>query len=119
MYFTRKNWKDENNVHHAGGKWVAEKGDNTAGDKCLVTYFITEFPDDFGDKDLFEVFKEFGLVIEVVIHFRRDKHGKRFVFVRFGNVSDGRILGVNIGCFRASYERQGYFTPYACVDQNK
>lgn len=45
---------------------------------------------------MFDLFKEFGLMVEVVIPPRRDKYGKRFGFVRFRKVSDESMLGVKL-----------------------
>ncbi|XP_058780930.1 uncharacterized protein LOC131655034 [Vicia villosa] len=89
-------YKKRTNVRNLGGKWEGRKGKSMAGDERLSSYFITEFPDDLGPKKLFEVFKEFGLVVEVLIHSRRDKSGKRFEFVRFGEDRDERMLGVKL-----------------------
>ncbi|CAK8576877.1 unnamed protein product [Lathyrus sativus] len=45
---------------------------------------------------MFEVFKSFGLVVEVVIPPRRDKCSKRYGFVRFRKVENERIMAVKL-----------------------
>ncbi|CAK8568344.1 unnamed protein product [Lathyrus sativus] len=45
---------------------------------------------------MFDVFTEFGLVLEVYMPTRRDKRGKRFGFVRFRKVLDVRVLATKL-----------------------
>ncbi|CAK8576317.1 unnamed protein product [Lathyrus sativus] len=45
---------------------------------------------------MFEVFKQYGLVLEVAIPPKGDKCGKRFGFVRFKNVEDIRLLAIKL-----------------------
>lgn len=45
---------------------------------------------------MYNVFKEFGDINEVVITPRRDKRGKRFKFARFNNVENERMLAVKL-----------------------
>ncbi|CAK8573332.1 unnamed protein product [Lathyrus sativus] len=47
-------------------------------------------------KDLFEVFKVYGVISEVSISARQDKRGKRFGFAKFQKVHDSRILACNL-----------------------
>ncbi|XP_058783008.1 uncharacterized protein LOC131657654 [Vicia villosa] len=61
-----------------------------------TTFFITEFPEKYGAKDLYNIFKKFGDIDEVILPSRRDKRGKRFGFARFFNVSDERVLAVKL-----------------------
>lgn len=65
-------------------------------EELTSSFFTTEFPEEFGPKELFEIFKDFGLVVEVVIPPRRDKRGKWFRFVRFQKVRDEIILYVKL-----------------------
>ncbi|GJU74350.1 RNA-directed DNA polymerase, eukaryota [Tanacetum coccineum] len=51
--------------------------------------FVTNFPDNTSAKDLWEVCKGYGTVVDVFIPNRKSRSGKRFTFVRFikvGNV---------------------------------
>ncbi|GJT04294.1 RNA-directed DNA polymerase, eukaryota [Tanacetum coccineum] len=51
--------------------------------------FVTNFPDNTSAKDLWEVCKGYGTVVDVFISNRKSRSGKRFAFVRFikvGNV---------------------------------
>lgn len=76
--------------------WEAWKGEGRVGDDIVSSFIISEIPDMYGLKELFDVFKEFGLVVEVVIPPRREKRGKRFGFVRFWKVKKERMLSVKL-----------------------
>lgn len=54
----------------------------------VVSFYFTEFADDFGAKEMWSIFQRYGMVTEVVIPNKRDKRGKRFGFVRFFEVRD-------------------------------
>ncbi|GAU45277.1 hypothetical protein TSUD_99990 [Trifolium subterraneum] len=58
----------------------------------LMTYFLTDFSDSYGAKAIFNVFHNYGEVMEVVIPAKRDKGGRRFGFARFDEVVDPRTL---------------------------
>ncbi|CAK8579171.1 unnamed protein product [Lathyrus sativus] len=62
--------------------WTArvDKDNMEEGSKSDL-FFFTEFSDDHEEKDMFHIFKEFGLVLEVIISTRRDMRGKQFGFV--------------------------------------
>ncbi|CAK8534101.1 unnamed protein product [Lathyrus sativus] len=47
-------------------------------------------------KDLFEVFKVYGVISEVFFSAKRDKRGNRFGFAKFQKVHDPRILACNL-----------------------
>nr|GEV66316.1 nucleotide-binding alpha-beta plait domain-containing protein [Tanacetum cinerariifolium] len=51
--------------------------------KISTSVFITNFPDGYGAKDLWNTCKLYGHVVNVFIPDRRTKAGKRFGFVRF------------------------------------
>nr|GEZ22486.1 nucleotide-binding alpha-beta plait domain-containing protein [Tanacetum cinerariifolium] len=48
--------------------------------------FVTNFPESFSAKDLFQSCKQYGHVVDSFIPLKRSKEGKRFGFVRFINV---------------------------------
>ncbi|GJU41241.1 RNA-directed DNA polymerase, eukaryota, nucleotide-binding alpha-beta plait domain protein [Tanacetum coccineum] len=50
--------------------------------------FVTNFPDNTTSKDLWEVCKGYGTVVDVFIPDRKSKAGKRFAFVRFIKVDN-------------------------------
>ncbi|GAU26825.1 hypothetical protein TSUD_289300 [Trifolium subterraneum] len=56
----------------------------------LTTFFLTNFPDSFGARAMFNAFHHYGEVKDVVIPAKRDKGGKRFGFARFDRVVDSR-----------------------------
>ncbi|GJX07027.1 RNA-directed DNA polymerase, eukaryota [Tanacetum coccineum] len=56
--------------------------------KIATSIFITNFPDSFGAKDLWNTCKQYGHVVDAYIPYRRSKAGKRFGFVRFIKVLD-------------------------------
>ncbi|KAF1894928.1 hypothetical protein Lal_00022422 [Lupinus albus] len=61
-----------------------------------TTFFFTNFPQDHGAKEMWEIFNKWGKVIEVVIPSRVDKYGKKFGFVRFWNVNNSKQLAANL-----------------------
>lgn len=73
-----------------------QKGKSIGEGKSLSSFFFTEFLDSFDRKDMFKVFKEYELVMEVFIPSRRDRCGKRYGFVRFRKVVDKRIMAVKL-----------------------
>ncbi|GKC34836.1 RNA-directed DNA polymerase, eukaryota [Tanacetum coccineum] len=50
--------------------------------------FVTNFPDNFGSRDLWKLYETYGRVVDVFIPNRISKAGKRFAFVRFIRVDD-------------------------------
>ncbi|KAF1893040.1 hypothetical protein Lal_00024162 [Lupinus albus] len=53
-----------------------------------MSFFLTNFPTDFGAKEMWEIFNKWGKCVDVVIPSRKDKYGKKFGFARFLNVQD-------------------------------
>lgn len=76
---------------------VRGKADRKLLPKDAVTFFFTEFPDNFGAYEMWSVFEKFGMVYEVVIPNKKDKRGKRFGFVRFHEVRDPQRFCNQIG----------------------
>lgn len=62
----------------------------------LSTYFFTEFPNDFGAKEMYDVFQNYGQVYEVVIPYRSGKNGCKYGFARFIDVREPEILGIKL-----------------------
>ncbi|GJY19601.1 RNA-directed DNA polymerase, eukaryota, partial [Tanacetum coccineum] len=65
--------------------------------------FVSNFSDNTTSKDLWEVCKGYGTVVDVFIPDRKSKAGKRFVFVRFIKVDNvdrlvGKLCTLWIGC---------------------
>ncbi|MCI45040.1 hypothetical protein A2U01_0066279, partial [Trifolium medium] len=56
----------------------------------LITFFFTNFPENFGAKAMFNAFQHYGNIMEVVIPIKRDRRGRRFGFARFKRVLDSR-----------------------------
>nr|GFC25305.1 nucleotide-binding alpha-beta plait domain-containing protein [Tanacetum cinerariifolium] len=56
--------------------------------KIYTSVFVTNFPDGYGAKNLWNTFKLYGHVVDVFILDRRTKAGNRFGFVRFIKVLD-------------------------------
>nr|GEW60583.1 ChaC-like family protein [Tanacetum cinerariifolium] len=56
--------------------------------KISTSIFITNFPDHAKAKDLWNVCKQYGQVVDVFIPDRKSKAGKRYGFVRFIRVYD-------------------------------
>ncbi|CAL5205475.1 unnamed protein product [Lathyrus oleraceus] len=74
----------------------SQRGKGLTKDDPMSSFFFTKFSFFRGAKEMFEIFKEHGMVVEVVIPPRRDKRGKIYGFVRFIKVVDARILAVKL-----------------------
>ncbi|GJQ98395.1 RNA-directed DNA polymerase, eukaryota [Tanacetum coccineum] len=62
--------------------------------KVSTSIFVTNFPSNFGAKDLWKVCESYGKVVDVFIPDRKSKAGKRFAFVRFIRVVNiDRLVG--------------------------
>nr|GEY46578.1 nucleotide-binding alpha-beta plait domain-containing protein [Tanacetum cinerariifolium] len=61
-----------------------------------TSVFVTNFPDQYGAKDLWNSCKVYGQVVDAYIPDRRSKAGKRFGFVRFIKVFDVKRLISNL-----------------------
>jgi len=55
-------------------------------DKVTTSFFVTNFPDEVSNTDLWKLFINFGRVGEVFIPKKLDKWGRRFAFVKFWEV---------------------------------
>ncbi|GJU88902.1 RNA-directed DNA polymerase, eukaryota, reverse transcriptase zinc-binding domain protein [Tanacetum coccineum] len=53
-----------------------------------TSVFVTNFPDQFSAKDLWNTCKQYGYVVDAFILNRKSKAGKRFGFVRFIKIFD-------------------------------
>ncbi|GJX18637.1 nucleotide-binding alpha-beta plait domain-containing protein [Tanacetum coccineum] len=65
--------------------------------KISSSVFVTNFPEQFSAKDLWNTCKVYGHVVDTYIPDRRSKIGKRFGFVHFINVFDMERLRLNKG----------------------
>lgn len=69
----------------------------------ITHYYFSNFPERWGEKELWKVFERYERVWEVFISPKRDKNGRRFGFVRFYGVKNPRRLeqdldSITIGC---------------------
>lgn len=71
------------------------RGNRTSGSE-ITMFFFTEVPDQYGAKEMYNIFKEYGHIDEVIFPPRRDKRRKRFGFVRFFNVLDEILLAIKL-----------------------
>lgn len=62
------------------------------GEGEVTTFLFTEFSEDCGAKELYNVFKEYGNVDEVIIPPKKDVRGKRYGFVRFFDMGEAEFL---------------------------
>ncbi|XP_057419154.1 uncharacterized protein LOC130713399 [Lotus japonicus] len=86
--------------HIEEGEWQVVKGRRR---RSLTSYFFSHFPENFDAKAMWEVFKLYGDVDEVVIPAKRNKEGLRFGFARFWDVMDPKQMerkldNIIIGC---------------------
>ncbi|GKF75272.1 nucleotide-binding alpha-beta plait domain-containing protein, partial [Tanacetum coccineum] len=58
----------------------------------VVNYFFTNFPPEWNEGNLREVFAEFGEVADVYVARKLSKVGLRFVFARFSRVGNPQVL---------------------------
>nr|GEW47367.1 RNA-directed DNA polymerase, eukaryota [Tanacetum cinerariifolium] len=72
--------------------WVRSNSDHTR--TISKSIFVTNFPDSTTSKDLWELCKGYGIVVDVYIPNRLSKAGKRFAFDRFIKVDNvERLVG--------------------------
>ncbi|GKE72869.1 nucleotide-binding alpha-beta plait domain-containing protein [Tanacetum coccineum] len=64
--------------------------------KISTSVFVTNFPDQFTAKELWNTCKQYGYVVDAFIPNRRSKAGKRFGFVHFIKVFDAERLVNNL-----------------------
>ncbi|CAK8534102.1 unnamed protein product [Lathyrus sativus] len=76
--------------------WKKNKGKGASSGEITTSFFVIEFSENMNAKDLFEVFKVYGVISEVFISAKRDKRGNRFGFAKFRKVHDPRILACNL-----------------------
>nr|GEX78691.1 RNA-directed DNA polymerase, eukaryota [Tanacetum cinerariifolium] len=56
--------------------------------------FVTNFPDHFSARDLWNVCLTYGIIVDVFVPFKRSKAGKKFAFLRFIKVDNlERLIG--------------------------
>ncbi|PWA51651.1 hypothetical protein CTI12_AA461900 [Artemisia annua] len=87
----------------SGNNRYSSKEDQTQ--KISKSVFVTNFPDHYTARDLWNVCVVYGKVVDVFIPFKRSKAGKRYAFVRFIRVDNLNRLIENlstiwIGSFR-------------------
>nr|GEX71249.1 RNA-directed DNA polymerase, eukaryota [Tanacetum cinerariifolium] len=74
--------------------------------------FVTNFPDSFGSRDLWNLCEAYGKVVDVFIPNRKSKAGKRFAFVRFIRVEDmDRLMTHNIPGSYVAAVKDTYSSP--------
>ncbi|GJT19198.1 nucleotide-binding alpha-beta plait domain-containing protein [Tanacetum coccineum] len=64
--------------------------------RISTSIFVTNFPESFSAKDLFQSCKQYGHVVDSFIPLKRSKEGKRFGFIRFINVFSVERLVSNL-----------------------
>jgi len=83
-------------VRNRGG-WNGEKGESSKGgiheyvnevQNEAITFFFTNYPENFKVVDLLKVMQCWGKVVDVYIPLERDRNGRKFGFVRFKEVQN-------------------------------
>ncbi|KAI5399171.1 hypothetical protein KIW84_064523 [Lathyrus oleraceus] len=77
-------------------RWEVQKGKGVGRNEEMTNFYFSKFSYSYGAKQMFEIFREYGLIEEVVIPPRRNKNEKIFGFVRFRKVLDARNLEVKL-----------------------
>lgn len=62
----------------------------------ISNYFFTEISYTHGAMEMYNIFKDFGEIEEVVIPPKWDKRRKWYSFVRFRNVENERMLATKV-----------------------
>lgn len=65
-------------------------------ERGTTSYFVTNFPETFGNEDMWKVFIKWGRERDVYIPSKTDKFGKRFAFVRFSDVQQPKSLDAQL-----------------------
>lgn len=74
------------------GRSDGGSGANHQGSKDITHFFFSNFPEFWGEKELWRVFQRYDKVWDVFVSPRRDRRGHRFGFVRFVGVKNPRRL---------------------------
>lgn len=61
-----------------------------------VSYYFSEFPENFGAIEMYRLFKKYGRVVGVVIPPKRNRSRRRFGFARFVGVTDPKLFGIKL-----------------------
>ncbi|XP_071732719.1 uncharacterized protein [Rutidosis leptorrhynchoides] len=64
--------------------------------KELITFYITNLPDSLDRNGLWNVCKDYGMIVSSYVAFKKSKFGSRFGFVRFANVKDPIALAKSL-----------------------
>ncbi|KAL8513660.1 hypothetical protein ACS0TY_012957 [Phlomoides rotata] len=85
-----------------------------------TSFFFTNFPDSWGSKDLWCIFRKYGNIRDVSIPSKRNKEGKKFGFARFGNVYDPvsfakTLDSIWIGSFKLGVNQPRFGSSYKVV----
>ncbi|XP_058777091.1 uncharacterized protein LOC131651443 [Vicia villosa] len=93
-------WSKVTYLKRSAGRWdtfpYGGRNRNSSSGKEVISMYISEFPEFYSARELFELFGCSGQVVEVAISPRRNKFGKRFGFARFIDVEDARTLAVRL-----------------------
>ncbi|PWA58910.1 hypothetical protein CTI12_AA395960 [Artemisia annua] len=87
--------------------------DKVMKDKA-ISFFFTNFPDDWDTKALWKMFERYSKVVDVYIAFKRTKKNTRFGFVRFIHIRElesfeKRLKGILIGNSNIIINRAKFF----------
>nr|GEV78219.1 RNA-directed DNA polymerase, eukaryota [Tanacetum cinerariifolium] len=82
-----------------------------------IQVFVTNFPDNFGSRDLWKLCEAYGNVVDMFIPKHKSKAGRRFAFVRFIRVVDlvrliGNLCTLWVGRFHLHANAVRYERPY-------
>lgn len=66
------------------------------GNKDVVSFFFTNFPDRYRACDMYDIFSTHGKVVEVFIPAMKDGRRKRFGFVRFQDVLEPERMVIKL-----------------------
>lgn len=89
---TDKNKYDRHGIGNGGTNRNGRFTDTAFLNNGTVSYYVTNFLEDWHAEALWKMFCRWGFVIDLYIPLKKNREGKRFGFVRFKNVQDPRVL---------------------------
>src|SRR4051812_23387793 len=84
------------NNGYTSSRWDIFKNPMEGDRGDITSFFITDFEQKWGARDLFFEMKNFGVVDEIVIPPKKDWRGEKYGFARFVKVEDVRMLEVKL-----------------------
>ncbi|CAI9267059.1 unnamed protein product [Lactuca saligna] len=66
--------------------WIKVRRRRSITNRAITTLYVSNISDGFNYKDVWDIFMEFGKVIDVYIARKKDISGSNFAFIRFKGI---------------------------------